>query len=252
MKISLVQYNPEWENPAENIKKVNSLLENLPETDVVILPELTLTGFTMASDKYGEEEDGISSKYFISLASRLRKHIFAGLIERDGDKFYNNLMHFDKNGLITARYRKIHPFSFADEDKFYSAGKDLIITKIDNVRIGLTICYDLRFPELYRKYAKEGIDILINIANWPTKRVIHWSTLLKARAIENQCYMVGVNRCGTDPFNEYSGHSGVYDPLGEELVTIVNEEAVKTVEIHIEKVKEIREKLPFLSDMKLI
>jgi len=252
MKISLVQYNPAWENPAESINKLNELLKEIPESDVIIFPELTLTGFTMSSEKFAEEEDGISTSFFIALAARLKKHIFAGIIEKDGEHYYNNLVHFDKNGLITARYRKIHPFSYADEDKFYSPGKELVITKIEKVRIGLTICYDLRFPELYRKYTKEGIDILLNIANWPVKRVAHWKALLKARAIENQCYMIGVNRVGTDPFNEYSGCSGVYDPLGEELISVDSDEKVITIEIDTEYVGEIRTKLPFLNDMKLI
>lgn len=252
MKISLVQYNPEWENPVNNIAKIEKMILDLPETDLLIFPELSLTGFTMKSQDYGEEADGISMKYFISLAQRLKKDIFAGVIENDNGSYFNNLIHFDRNGLIAARYRKIHPFSYADEDRFYSPGDELVVTKINKIRFGLTVCYDLRFPELYRKYTKEGVDMLINIANWPSKRILHWQSLLRARAIENLSFMIGVNRTGTDPYNEYNGCSGVYSPLGDEIVSVVDDEKIITVDINTDEVAETRARLPFLNDIKLI
>lgn len=253
MKISLFQYSPEWENAEENISIIESILtRNVSDEDIIIFPEMTLTGFTMDAKKFAEELDGTGTKYFISLSQRLKKHIFAGIIELDDDRIYNSLVHFDNFGLIRARYRKIHPFSYAMEDQFYDAAKEIVTTKVDQTKIGLTICYDLRFPELYRLYGKERNEIIINIANWPIKRIEHWKHLLKSRAIENQCYMIGVNRIGSDPFNDYNGSSAIYDPMGEEVLMCPNEEGLFTVEIDLSKVEEVRNKLPFLDDIKLI
>ena len=150
-------------------------------------------------------------------------------------------------------YRKIHPFSFANEEKYFSAGNDIVATNIGDVKIGLTVCYDLRFPELYRLYAKEKVDIIIDIANWPSVRVEHWKHLLKARAIENQCFIVGVNRVGVDgKSNEYNGCSGVFNPMGKEIVLVENDEKIIQSEIDIAEVNETRTKFRFLDDMKLI
>ncbi len=253
MKIGLVQLAMEWENPANNIIKVEEMFSKLKDLpDVLIFPELSLTGFTMNTKEFGEEIDGISTLYFMKLAERIKTNIICGVIEKDGKEFFNSLIHFDEHGLLKARYRKIHPFSLADENKYYSASNELVVTEIGHKRIGLTICYDLRFPELYRLYSKRNVDVLINIANWPTPRIEHWKTLLKARAIENQCFMIGVNRTGSDPMHTYNGCSGVYNPLGKELLSVENEEGVFAVEININEVNETRESLPFLNDMKLI
>jgi omega-amidase len=253
MKIGLVQYSPEWEKPEENILKIEDLVKSTKtKFDVLIFPEMTLTGFTMNAEKFAEELDGTGTQYFINLSQRLRTNIFAGIIERDGKDIFNSLVHFDNNGLVKARYRKIHPFSNASEDKFYSAGIETVITKIDNIPIGLTVCYDLRFPELYRLYAKQRADILINIACWPIPRIEQWSALLKARAIENQSFMIGVNRTGKDPSNIYNGYSSIFDPTGKEVVQLANDEKIIEAEIDLEIVSKIRTTLPFLNDIKLI
>ena len=253
MKLGLIQYSPIWENVEENILKIEELIKS-SETkfDLLIFPEMTLTGFTMKAEKFAEEIDGTGTKYFIHLAERLKTDILAGIIERDGRNIYNSLTHFDSFGLIKARYRKIHPFSNAQEDKWYSAGEETVVTKIDQTKIGLSVCYDLRFPELYRLYAKDRVDILIDIANWPVPRIDHWKTLLKARAIENQCFMVGVNRVGDDPGNHYNGCSAVFDPMGNEIIMLENSEKIIEVEIELESVATTRNKLPFLRDQKLI
>ncbi len=253
MKIGLVQYSPVWENVEENILKIEELLKTSKvKYDMLVFPEMTLTGFTMKAEKFAEEIDGTGTKYFIHLAERLKTDVFAGIIERDGKNIYNSLTHFDSFGLIKARYRKIHPYSNAQEDKSYSAGEETVVTKIDQVKIGLSVCYDLRFPELYRLYAKGRVDILINIANWPIPRIEHWKTLLKARAIENQCFMVGVNRVGDDPADQYNGCSAVYDPMGNEIVMIENSEKIIETDIDLGLVNATRSKLPFLRDIKLI
>ncbi|MEW6193693.1 MAG: carbon-nitrogen family hydrolase [Bacteroidota bacterium] len=253
MKIALVQFAPRWEKPGESIITIRELLNKTTNKfDLIVFPELSLTGFTMNADKFAEEIDGISTKFFIELAQQLHTNIFAGLIEKSSEHNYNSLVHIDRNGLINARYRKIHPFSYADEDKHYTSLDEIVVTQIDQVKIGLSICYDLRFPELYRLYAKQGVEIIVNIANWPITRIEHWRTLLKARAIENQCFMIGVNRVGTDSTLQYNGYSSIHDPMGKEIVSISNEEKIIECEIDTSVVEEIRKKLPFLKDIKLI
>ncbi|MFC2083428.1 carbon-nitrogen family hydrolase [Bacteroidota bacterium] len=254
MNIALIQYSPLWENPIDNIVKIQEILQNkvLDGVDLLIFPEMTLTGFTMNSKQFAEELDGISTTFFIDLSRKLKKHILAGLIEKYQDKVFNSLVHFDNQGLINARYRKIHPFSFTNEHKHFDAGNETVITKINSIRVGLSICYDLRFPELYRYYGKHRADIIINIANWPIPRIEHWKILLKARAIENQCFSVGVNRTGSDPYLEYNGSSAVFNPMGDEIFIANDIENIYRVDLNLDAVNETREKLPFLDDMKML
>lgn len=253
IKIGLVQYSPEWEDANSSIKKIDSLLDkyNLKNVDLLVFPEMSLTGFTMKSKLFAEEMDGISFLYFINLAKKIRTNIFAGLVEKDEEDIYNSLIHINDKGLIMNRYRKIHPFTSSGENKNYKASKTPVITKIGKIKIGLSICYDLRFPELYRHYGKEEVDILCNIANWPSDRISHWDKLLQARAIENLSFMIGVNRVGTDPRLEYLGHSAVIDPMGEVLIRSEGEEII-FIEIETDLVDQTRDKLPFLNDIKLI
>jgi predicted amidohydrolase len=252
MKLNIVQYNPEWENKKINIQKILNLVESIEYNSVIIFPEMTLTGFSMNSSLLAEEIPSSSSNFFSDIAKSKHSHVFAGLITKDKDAFYNSLFHFDAAGNIKCEYRKIHPFTFAKENLHYCAGSKISITNIDKWKIGLTICYDLRFPELYRFYGKEKTHLIINIANWPITRIEHWKVLLKARAIENQCYIVGVNRVGSDSKVEYNGFSSVFDPMGEELLAVANIEGVFSTEIQIDKVKETRQKFPFLEDITLI
>jgi predicted amidohydrolase len=252
LKIVLLQYSPIWEEPQKTIEIIDSLLEQIDLFDVslLIFPEMSLTGFTMNSQKFAEDMDGVSFLYFMKLARRLKKHIFAGIIDRDEKEIYNSLIHFDDKGLIRARYRKIHPFSFAKENENYKAGREPFVTTINKITFGLSVCYDLRFPELYRLYAKQRADVLVNIANWPIARINHWDLLLQARAIENQSYMIGVNRIGNDPYLEYPGHSAVVDPMGIVLSKSLDE-GITIVEIDAETSRETKRKFPFLDDMKL-
>jgi len=138
------------------------------------------------------------------------------------------------------------------EDINYTAGDRTVITQIEQFKIGLSVCYDLRFPELFRFYGKEKVDLIVTIANWPIPRIEHWRTLLKARAIENQCYIAGVNRVGKDLSHTYNGYSSVFDPMGNEIISLINKEEIIIANINIELVKETRNKLPFLDDIKLI
>ena len=225
MKIGLVQYSPVWEDKEANKEKISTLLKkDNSAVDLLIFPEMTLTGFTMKSNEFAESLQGKSFKFFSELAVSKKSHIFAGIIERGKRKSFNTLIHIKPDGKLLKLYRKVHPFSYSKEDKFFEPGKKPARTKVKNWQVGLSICYDLRFPELYRKYGKKRAHLIVNIANWPDTRIDHWKTLLKARAIENQCYVAGINRVGDDPKLHYNGFSSVYDPMGKEIVSVENEE----------------------------
>lgn len=253
MKIGLVQYNPVWENKEENKKQLEKLIEsNNEDISLLIFPEMTLTGFTMQSSLQAEEVSGDSISFFKSIAKRKNCHVVAGSILKEGNNIFNSAIHLNEEGEIQKVYNKIHPFSMSGEDIKYSAGEKPVITKIGDIKTGLSICYDLRFPELFRFYAKQKVDLIIDIANWPSARIEHWRTLLKARAIENQCFVIGVNRTGSDPVSKYNGFSSVYDPTGKEIVTVENKEEMITANLDIQLVQETRNKYPFLNDIKLL
>jgi omega-amidase len=253
MKVALVQYNPVWENKIENQKKIDEMLQkDLHQSDLVILPEMTLTGFTMKAEKYCEDLKGESIKYFSGLAKTYNINIIAGMILKENDNHFNALIHLDEKGDLRAVYKKTHPFSYSTENLHYKRGEKPVVSKVNNWKIGLAVCYDLRFPELYRFYAKERVELIITIANWPDTRIEHWKSLLRARAIENQCYSIGVNRVGDDPKLHYNGFSGVFDPMGNEIVLIKNKEEIIYCDMDINKVYETRKSLPFLDDIYLI
>lgn len=252
MKVGLIQYAPVWENAEASAGKLARLLDAAGDADVLIFPEMSLTGFTMKPECYAEGEDGFGMRFFSDLARKRNAHVIAGLIEGHEGGAYNSLVLFDRNALTVARYRKIHPFSFAGEDNVYSAGKDPIVAKIEGKVFGFSICYDLRFPELYRLYALQGATVMVNIANWPERRIGHWLSLLKARAIENQCYMIGINRVGADPGNTYNGCSAIFDPMGNEVVCVEDKEGVVVAGLQQEYVEQVRRQMPVLRDIKLI
>lgn len=252
IKIGLVQYSPEWENKLKSREKIERLTSKVGEIDLLIFPEMTLTGFTMRSNDFAEALNGESYLFFSNLAKSKNSSVMYGVIEKGKNKNFNSLVHLNNQGQLINAYRKIHPFSYSQEDKNYGKGKELVITKLKGYEIGLSICYDLRFPELYRFYGKEKVQIIVDVANWPDTRIDHWRTLLKARSIENQCYVVGVNRVGRDTKLNYNGFSSVFDPMGKEIVSVPEEEKVIEVEIDKALVMETRNKLPFLKDIRLI
>jgi len=253
LKVGLVQYSPEWEDKKSNQEKILKLLKEQSEKfDLIVFPEMTLTGFSMKPDNLAENLNGDTSNFFSSIALENKCNVLAGMIENDSGKFYNTLIHVSEEGELKNYYRKVHPFSYSDEDKYYTAGDKIVTTEINEWKTGLSICYDLRFPEVYRLYAKERVHLLIDIANWPDTRIEHWRTLLKARAIENQCYVIGVNRVGRDPKLNYNGFSSVFDPMGKEIISIENDEKIIVADIDKANVNETRKNLPFLEDIVLI
>ncbi len=253
MKIGLVQYSPEWEAKENNKLKVKEMVTSIKEKiSLLIFPEMTLTGFTMRSSMFAEELEGNSCNFFKGIARENNCNVIAGLILMKDGKFFNSAIHIDNLGNLISCYYKIHPFSPSGEDKNYSAGIQPVVSQINDIKIGLSVCYDLRFPELFRFYVKEKAELIVAIANWPIDRIEHWSTLLKARAIENQCFVSGVNRTGNDPYHKYNGYSSIYDPMGNKVAEFAEKEKIIIVDIDIDLIPETRNKLPFLKDIKLI
>ena len=197
MKVGLTQMDIVWENKAKNMEKVTKLMEQAKQQDVELLvfPEMTLTGFTMNTAFAGEEMLFSETLQFFKDCSRKYEMAVAfGFVEDFGEEYYNKLMIVSK-GRIVYDYDKIHPFNYGEEGKHYIGGHEVKTTNLQDVCLSGFVCYDLRFPEIFQAVADQ-IDVILVIANWPKERVLHWETLLRARAIENQCYVVGVNRVG--------------------------------------------------------
>lgn len=255
MKVALVSLNQSWENKADNKQKVGETLaliaEHCTNTDLVVYPEMTLTGFTMESQKVKEDE--LSSEtitFFKEQAQKYKVSIAFGVVLSKGEKATNNLVVVSEQGVL-ATYAKIHPFSYAGEDNYYQAGDELKKLTIGGATIGLTICYDLRFPELYQAYSKD-CSVILNIANWPERRVSHWRALNKARAIENQVFMIAVNRIGTDGKGlQYVFSSHIVSPYGEELKGTSLSEEVVVYDLNLEEVAQYRAEFPVKNDRKI-
>lgn len=219
IKIALVSLNQAWKDKKANVKKCEKYMQigakNL--ADLVIFPEMTFTGFTNDTN-LAEFID--KSPILNDISNLARMHniaLICGFMQNQDDKFYNTAIFIDKNGNLIEKYAKIHLFSFAREDQYFEAGNKLSVVNFCNHRIGLSICYDLRFAEIYSAY-QSRCDIIVNIANWSKQRVDHWNALLKARAIENQLFIVGVNRTGIDGNSlEYTQSSNIFNANGEIL-----------------------------------
>jgi omega-amidase len=255
MKIALLQLDIIWEEKDKNIEKAELYLKKASENscDVAVLPEMFNTGFSMNISKISENKEGDTHKRLSELAKKYNINIIAGYpIKKKHERKGRNIAAvYNRKGIKIAEYTKIHPFSYADEDKYYHPGKNPVIFEIEGIPVSVFICYDLRFPEVFRKVS-DNVYMIFVIANWPKSRIKHWDILLKARAIENQCYVIGVNRIGLDNNHIfYNGHSQIISPLGDIIVNAGEREEYIDSEIEIDKVKKVREKYPFLKDRKL-
>ncbi len=218
MRIALVSLNQVWEDKKANLLLCEEYIKEASNKDVdlIVFPEMTLTGFSTNISLTAEDDNKSETIHKFQGLSRLYNiAILFGVVINDNKKALNKSIFIDNKGNVLVKYAKIHPFSFSGEDKYFNAGQEIKVIHLNGFDIGLTICYDLRFPELYSILAKKS-DLIINIANWPKKRVDHWNTLLKARAIENQTYIVGVNRTGIDGNGlEYEESSNIFNANGE-------------------------------------
>jgi omega-amidase len=247
MKIALIQSDLHWENPSENRKdfesKINAISDDVA---LIVLPEMFSTGFTMNASSVAETMQGETVKWMQSLAKQKNSAITGSVIISENNQYYNRMLFVFPNGEIQ-QYNKRHLFTLAGEDKFYSPGTEKVIVEYLGWKICLQICYDLRFPVFARNV--ENYDLLLYVANWPKVRTNAWDALLKARAIENLSYAVGVNRIGLDA-NEYEhiGHSQVVDFLGNYILEPQEADGVFMVELDKDIMLETRKKLDFLTD----
>ena len=252
LKISLVQCNQIWEDKEANLAHFDELLKavQLP-TDIIIFPEMFQTGFSMNPASMAESMDGESINWLKEKAKKYDSAIAASLIIKEGDYYQNRFVFVLPNGEVKT-YNKRKLFTFSKEEQHYHAGNEQVIVEYKGWNILLQVCYDLRFPEIQRNNVKNGqyaYDLMINVANWPEKRSLHWRTLLQARAIENQCYVIGVNRVGEGAKGLlYSGDSMIVSPAGLIENHVSYDEMIINDEIEVETLKEVRKLLPFLKD----
>ena len=249
LHISLIQTDLFWEDKFRNLEMLEKKIAAVEAaTQIVILPEMFTTGFSMQPKLFAETMEGPTIEWMIEQAS-LHKIILTGsiIIEED-NKFYNRLLWVLPTGQV-AYYNKRHLFAYAGEDKEYTAGNKRLIAQVNGWKICLQVCYDLRFPVWARKQTADEYDLLIYIANWPERRNHAWKTLLCARAIENQTYVVGVNRVGKDGHQiNHSGDSMIVDPMGQVLYYKADDEDIVYMELEKSVVIEAREKFPFGKD----
>lgn len=253
LSITTIQSNLHWENKPDNLsmfeKKISSIEEG---TEIVVLPEMFSTGFSMNPEKLAETMEGETVQWMKRVSSENNIILTGSVIIEEEGNYFNRLIWMLPNGQM-GQYDKRHRFAFAGEDEKYTAGTKRLIASVKGWKINLLVCYDLRFPVWSRQQPTQEktfeYDLLIYVANWPERRSIAWKTLLVARAIENQCYVVGVNRVGNDGNNIYhSGDSMVVDPLGEILYYKKDDEETATTIIDNAHLQSVREKFPFWRD----
>jgi len=247
-----LQMDTAWHDPEGNITRADELVAEAAErnADVAVLPEMCTSGFSMDPEKAAEPEGGQSVMGLASIARNNRINLIAGVALRESgqEKARNSALVFNRKGEIVSRYTKCHPFSPSGEDLRYEAGVDPVVFELEGVRSSVFICYDLRFPEIMRSVA-ESVQVMYVIANWPAGRARHWHTLLTARAIENQCFVLGVNRTGTDGNGiVYEGGSLAVGPTGMVLLRAGAAEGVELVEFDPAETEQARAEFPALKD----
>ena len=252
LRISLVQPNPAWHKVEENLEHLSTLISVLENvTDIIVLPEMFTTGFTNKSSEMAEQMHGKTHTWMQTQALKLNSVVCGSIIIEADGKYYNRFLWVESDG-DTIHYDKRHLFRMANENDFYSGGNELISIEYKGWKIRPLICYDLRFPVWARNVVKEGefaYDILLYVANWPQARVLVWDTLLKARAMENYAYSIGVNRIGEDENSIiYNGHSAIYGPKGEEFGILKDTEQILSIKLTKQSLDDFRNKIPIYLD----
>lgn len=252
LKISILQSDLKWQNPGENLKSFGEKISSIKGSHLIVLPEMFTTGFSMNVESQAVAMDSLSLRWMKEMASKSKSVITGSLIIREENKFYNRLIWMRPDGTFE-KYDKRHLFRMAEEDKYFSAGNERLVVELNGWKICPLVCYDLRFPvwsrNKFKKQANEftaDFDLLIYVANWPEKRRKPWSTLLPARAVENLCYSIGLNRVGEDGKNiSYSGDSAAYDFFGETIASCKpSNEEILTFELDKKRLEDFRKSFP--------
>lgn len=247
LNIALLQSNLSWHNPDANKEVFSKQIKDLPKTiNLVVLPEMWATGFTMTPNEVAEPMNGISVQWMQQMAQTHSLAVCGSLAIKVHNRFYNRFIFAHPNGTLDI-YDKAHPYTPSGEARVYQAGSVHTLITYEGFRIRPLICYDLRFPVFARN--TDNYDLIICVANWPVARMQAWNALLRARAIENMAYCVGVNRTGKDAYRlQYPGASAAYNALGDELVFLDSDQEVDTVTLNLEELQMLRKKHPFLED----
>lgn len=248
LNVTLVQADLVWEDISANLARFDEALDTLSDkTDLIVLPEMFSTGFTMAAASQAEDMEGRAVQWIRQKSRQKAVDVVGSVIIRADGKFYNRLLWARPDGALLT-YDKRHLFRMAGEEKVYCAGNKLLTISLKGWRIRPFICYDLRFPAWTRNIGN-AYDVAVFVANWPERRSVHWQKLLVARAIENQCFVVGVNRVGTDGNGfDFSGDSAVIDPLGVDLLTLRYVPGIHTVSLSAQTLLTYRKEFPAWMD----
>jgi len=251
MKVASIQVEiKDTESKEQRIERVEAMLDGLAGTDLILLPEIWATGY-FSFDRYHAEAEPLDGPYverFAKKAKALQTHLFAGsFVEKDGDSYYNTSLFFNPEGDLIGTYRKIHLFRYGSaEGQLLTPGKEISVVKTPFGNVGLATCYDLRFPELFRKQVDMGAEILLITSGWPHQRLAHWNLFNQARALENQCYLISSNCVGTTKNVVMGGHSQIVDPWGVTIASAGEHETILKAEIDLQQISHIREVFPQL------
>jgi predicted amidohydrolase len=253
MRVIGLQLDCVWENKEANHLKVLSLLERArpaPGT-LVVLPEMFATGFSMNVEGIDDTRSRETQDFLARAASEYKIYLAGGVVTTiEGGRGLNQCVVYSPYGRELARYSKMQPFTLGGESDNYAAGREPVVFKCDDFNVAPFICYDLRFPEIFRSAVVRGANLFLVIASWPVMREDHWVSLLKARAIENQSFVIGVNRCGDDPKLHHSGRSSIFDPGGKLLADAGNDEGWFDARLSLQDLTDYRKQLPFLEDIR--
>lgn len=245
LTVALGEYDTGWHDPKQSLRDVRELAgrARAAGAQLLVLPEMCTTGFTMDAEHYSEAEDGPSMRALAAIAAEHSLWLIAGVSIRRDERFLNSAIAFAPDGSIAGMYDKQRLFGYATEHHIYSPGIEPCIVKIGPLSVGLFVCFDLRFPELFREVGPHA-DAIVLVANWPSARQRHWEILTQARAIENQCYFIGVNRTGSADGLQYTGGSVIYDPWGERIDHVAAGSSIRIAEVSRARVASVRKSFP--------
>jgi omega-amidase len=254
LTITCLQMDIAFGSPEENFQNAEELIVKASneKPDIIILPELWTTGYDLTRlDKIADQNASQAITFLKKLATKYQTHFVGGSVANQSQTgVKNTLIVVNKNGELIHHYSKLHLFKLMDEHLYLEAGQEKGLFKLEENLFAGVICYDIRFPEWIRAHTAHGAEVLFVVAEWPLPRLSHWRSLLIARAIENQCYVIACNRSGSDPNNLFAGHSMIIDPWGEIIAEAGQEEQILTAEIDLDVVKEIRKQIPVFKDRK--
>lgn len=247
MKVILLQTDIEWAEPGRNVRRAEGLMDRHPDGDLYVLPEMFSTGFCTQPEGIAEPAAGSVTLAWMKHQAQERQCAIAGSIAIEDEGRFFNRFHFVYPDGKTVCYDKRHLFTYGGEDRQYTPGTERVVVDYRGVRILLQICYDLRFPVFARN--RNDYDMMVYIASWPVARIDAWKTLIRARALENQCYVAAVNRIGSDPYCRYNGGTALIDPYGRTLAACPDdEEGAAIAEINVQALAAFRKKFPVLDD----